>query len=147
MGLIDSAKRFAGGLVQNAQNTSLVKRLQSGVEAGLQQYGYNRQQGVPLGRGGSGNSVVGAILTGEPIPGKTQAQYDYSQAKSTGVTPPPIDKKQPIVQPKQPTEQPIQPAGSADQINMDQMYNVNGQMKSGRTIMAETGGTGFYGGG
>ncbi len=150
MGLLDSAKRFASGLMQNAQNTSLVRRPAEAINAGIQQFAFNRQQGVPIGQGGTGNSVIKA-MQGQGIgPGQTQARepYDYSQAKSTGalletdkgrITPPPTN--QPIQK-----EEPIQPAGS-DQINMDQMYNVNGQMKSGRTIMAETGGTGVYGGG
>lgn len=44
-------------MVQNAGNTPLVK----GVQAGLQKYGENRQQGIPLMRGGSGNSVINSM--------------------------------------------------------------------------------------
>lgn len=54
------------GLIENARNTALIKSLQ----AGFQQYGQNRQQGIPLMQGskygtGTSSSVINALKMGK----------------------------------------------------------------------------------
>jgi hypothetical protein len=55
------------GLVQNVANTPPIQ----GIQSALQQYGFNRQQDVPLMMGGTGNSVIKALTSG--VVGPAQA--------------------------------------------------------------------------
>jgi hypothetical protein len=48
-------------MLENARQTAFIKAIQNG----LQQYGYNRQQDIPIGQGGTGNSVLQALTVGK----------------------------------------------------------------------------------
>lgn len=65
-------------LLNNARNTPPIQGLQNA----LQQYGYNREQGVPLMQGGTGNSVIKALTTGQI--GKAQAYSDPNPGSGGG---------------------------------------------------------------
>lgn len=65
-------------LLQNARNTPPIK----GLQDAFQQYGYNRQQGVPLMQGGTGNSVIKALTTGQV--GQAQAYSEPNDGSGGG---------------------------------------------------------------
>jgi len=68
-------------ILDSVRDTGLVQGLQNA----FQQYGYNRQQGVPLGQGGTGNSVVYAATSG--LVGPAQAYTPTQQPQMSFATP------------------------------------------------------------